>query len=105
MARQREPQLIVRFGGHAQAAGLTLRQTDLSAFGDAFAKAAEDTMPREALTRTVQTDGALEPQQVSLGLAQLLEARVWGAGFPAPLFCDTFALESQRVVGERGRSS
>lgn len=101
LVAKRHPGLIVRFGGHAQAAGLTLRADDLSQFGDAFAKAAEDTMPREALTRTVETDGALEPQQLSLGLAQLLEARVWGAGFPAPLFCDTFALESQRVVGER----
>lgn len=101
LVAKRAPGLIVRFGGHAQAAGLTLRESDLSRFGDAFAKAAEDTMPREALTRTVETDGALEPQQVSLGLAQLLEARVWGPGFPAPLFCDTFALESQRVVGEK----
>jgi single-stranded-DNA-specific exonuclease len=101
LVAKRAPGLIVRFGGHAQAAGLTLRTAELSRFGDAFAKAAEDTMPREALTRTVQTDGALEPQQVSLGLAQLLEARVWGPGFPPPLFCDTFALESQRVVGEK----
>jgi single-stranded-DNA-specific exonuclease len=101
LVAKRAPGLIVRFGGHAQAAGLTLRAAELSRFGDAFAKAAEDTMPREALTRTVQTDGALEPQQVSLGLAQLLEARVWGPGFPPPLFCDTFALESQRVVGEK----
>jgi len=101
LVAKRAPNLIVRFGGHAQAAGLTLREADLSLFRDAFATAAGDTMPREALTRTVETDGALEPQQVSLGLAQLLEARVWGPGFPAPLFCDTFALESQRVVGEK----
>ncbi len=101
LVAKRAPGLIVRFGGHAQAAGLTLRAADLSQFSDAFAKAAEETMPREALTRTVETDGTLEPQQVSLGLAQLLEARVWGPGFPAPLFCDTFALESQRVVGEK----
>ena len=101
LVAKRDPGLIVRFGGHAQAAGLTLRETDLSRFGDAFARAAEETMPREALTRTVETDGALEPQQFSLGLAQLLEARVWGPGFPPPLFCDTFAVESQRVVGEK----
>jgi single-stranded-DNA-specific exonuclease len=101
LVAKRTPGLIVRFGGHAQAAGLTLRAADLSSFRDAFARAAEDTMPREALTRTVETDGALESQQVSLGLAQLLEARVWGPGFPPPLFCDTFALESQRVVGEK----
>jgi single-stranded-DNA-specific exonuclease len=101
LVAKRAPGLIVRFGGHAQAAGLTLRAADLSRFSDAFARAAEETMPREALTRTVETDGELEPQQVSLGLAQLLDARVWGPGFPAPLFCDTFALESQRVVGEK----
>jgi single-stranded-DNA-specific exonuclease len=101
LVAKRAPGLILRFGGHAQAAGLTLRAADLDAFRAAFAQAAEDTMPREALTRTVETDGALEPQQVSLGLAQLLAGRIWGQGFPEPLFCDTFALESQRVVGEK----
>ena len=39
--------------------------------------------------------------EFSLGLAQLLEAGVWGPGFPPPLFCDTFKLESQRVVGDK----
>jgi single-stranded-DNA-specific exonuclease len=98
---KREPDLILRFGGHAQAAGLTLREADFARFAEAFARAAEDTMPAEALARTVETDGPLEPQQLSLGLAQLLEERIWGQGFPQPLFCDTFALESQRVVGEK----
>lgn len=101
LVAKRAPGLIARFGGHAQAAGLTLRKADLEAFRAAFARAAADTLPREALARTVETDGALEPQQVSLGLAQLLGERVWGQGFPEPLFCDTFALESQRVVGEK----
>jgi single-stranded-DNA-specific exonuclease len=49
----------------------------------------------------VETDGNLSAAELSLGLAQLLDAGVWGPGFPAPLFCDTFALESQRVVGEK----
>jgi single-stranded-DNA-specific exonuclease len=95
------PGLILRFGGHAQAAGLTLRETDLERFTELFADTAARIMPAEALARTVETDGALEPQQLSLGLAQLLEERIWGQGFPQPLFCDTFALESQRAVGER----
>jgi single-stranded-DNA-specific exonuclease len=93
--------LIVRFGGHAQAAGLTLREADLDKFRATLASVAEETMPREALTRTVETDGTLEPAQVSLTLAQLLEERIWGQGFPQPLFCDTFALENQRVVGQK----
>jgi len=101
LVSKRAPGLILRFGGHAQAAGLTLREADLERFREVFAAVAEETMPREALTRTVETDGALEPAQLSLGLAQLLEERLWGQGFPQPLFCDTFALESQRVVGDR----
>jgi single-stranded-DNA-specific exonuclease len=101
LVSKRAPGLILRFGGHAQAAGLTLREADLERFGEVFAAVAQETMPREALTRTVETDGALEPAQLSLGLAQLLEERIWGQGFPQPLFCDTFALESQRVVGEK----
>jgi single-stranded-DNA-specific exonuclease len=101
LVAKRAPGLILRFGGHAQAAGLTLREADLERFRDLFATVAGETMPREALTRTVETDGALEPSQISLGLAQLLEERIWGQGFPQPLFCDTFALENQRVVGEK----
>ena len=101
LVAKRAPGLILRFGGHAQAAGLTLREADLERFRELLAAVAEETMPREALTRTVETDGALEPAQLSLSLAQALEARIWGQGFPQPLFCDTFALESQRVVGEK----
>ncbi len=101
LVSKRAPGLIVRFGGHAQAAGLTLRESDIERFRTALAAVAEETMPREALTRTVETDGALDPAQVSLTLAQLLEERIWGQGFPQPLFCDTFALENQRVVGQK----
>ena len=101
LVAKRAPGLILRFGGHAQAAGLSLREADLERFREAFALAAAQTMPAEALTRTVETDGELEPQQMSLSLAQLLEARIWGQGFPQPLFCATFALENQRVVGEK----
>ena len=101
LVAKRAPGLLLRFGGHAQAAGLTLREAELERFRQAFSTVAEETMPREALTRTVETDGALEPAQLSLTLAQALEERIWGQGFPQPLFCDTFALESQRVVGEK----
>jgi single-stranded-DNA-specific exonuclease len=101
LVAKRAPGLLVRFGGHAQAAGLTLRAADFERFREALAEVAAATMPREALTRTVETDGNLGAGEVSLGLAQLLESGVWGPGFPAPLFCDTFVLESQRVVGEK----
>jgi single-stranded-DNA-specific exonuclease len=49
----------------------------------------------------VETDGALETGYHSLDVAQMLESQIWGQGFPAPLFCDSFTVEDQRVVGER----
>ena len=101
LVAKREPGLILRFGGHAQAAGLTLRERDFERFADAFERAAADTTPPEALAPVIETDGALDPAHVTLGVAQLLEQQIWGQGFPQPLFCDTFSVESQRVVGER----
>ena len=95
------PDLILRFGGHAQAAGLTIRERDYARFRAAFEQAASAMMPPEARERIVETDGALEPAYLTLEVATLLGGQIWGQGFPEPRFCDTFAVESQRVVGER----
>ncbi len=99
LVAKRAPNLILRFGGHAQAAGLTLREADFERFRETLIQVAAETLPPAALTRTVETDGGLTPSEMSLDLAQSLRGRLWGQGFPEPLFCDTFALESQRVVG------
>jgi len=101
LVAKREPGLILRFGGHAQAAGLTLRERDFERFADAFERAAADTIPPEALAPVIETDGTLDPAHLTLGVAQLVEQQIWGQGFPQPLFCDTFSVDSQRVVGER----
>ncbi len=95
------PDLILRFGGHAQAAGLSIREGDHARFREAFEAAATAMMPPEARERIVETDGALEPAYLTLETAALLGAQIWGQGFPEPRFCDTFAVDSQRVVGER----
>ena len=101
LVAKREPGLILRFGGHAQAAGLTLREREFERFAAAFERAAAEMIPPEALAPVLETDGALEPEHVTLGVAQLLEEQIWGQGFPQPVFCDTFSVENQRVVGER----
>ncbi len=101
LVAKRSPGLIARFGGHAMAAGLTIAETDLQRFGEAFEPAVDELLPAEARLRTVETDGALDHAQCTLEVARMLEAEIWGQGFPQPLFCDTFAVESQRVVGER----
>jgi single-stranded-DNA-specific exonuclease len=95
---KRDPGLIVRFGGHAQAAGLTIRESDLERFTSAFEAAAEGMIPAAALKRTVETDGELETAYLTLEVAQMMENQIWGQGFPQPVFCDTFDVESQRIV-------
>ena len=101
LVSKRSPGLIVRFGGHAMAAGLTIAESGYARFAEAFERSLEEMLPAEARLLTVQTDGALEAAHRTLEVARLLEAQIWGQGFPQPLFCDTFAVESQRVVGDK----
>jgi single-stranded-DNA-specific exonuclease len=101
LVAKRAPGLIVRFGGHAQAAGLTIAESEYPRFAGAFERALDETLPASARTRTVETDGSLQQAYYTLEIARMLDDGIWGQGFPQPLFCDTFAVESQRVVGER----
>jgi single-stranded-DNA-specific exonuclease len=101
LVAKRVPGLIQRFGGHAMAAGLTIGESDYEPFAGAFERAVDELLPLEARTRTIETDGSLDAPHFTLDVARMLEAQIWGQGFPQPLFCDTFAVETQRVVGER----
>jgi len=98
---KRAPGLIRRFGGHAQAAGLSIAAGDYERFAGEFERTVDELLPAHARLRVVETDGALDAMHCSLEVARLLDAGIWGQGFPQPLFCDTFAVENQRVVGER----
>jgi single-stranded-DNA-specific exonuclease len=101
LVSKRAPGLILRFGGHAQAAGLTIAESGYASFAQAFERALEELLPASARQHVVETDGGLETEHLTLNTAHMLEAEIWGQGFPQPLFCDNFAVEKQRVVGER----
>ena len=101
LVAKRSPGLLVRFGGHAMAAGVTLRESDFSRFRDLFSAVATELVDPADLTRTLETDGSLEAGYFSLEIARLLENEVWGQGFPAPLFLDEFEVEQQRVLKEK----
>jgi len=101
LVAKRAPGLLLRFGGHAAAAGLSLRAEDFARFAELFESVAGELLSPAQLKREIETDGSLEPAYLELGLAQLLEERIWGQGFPQPLFCDEFEVLSQRVVGEK----
>jgi single-stranded-DNA-specific exonuclease len=98
----RHPGLIARFGGHATAAGVSVRRGRLEAFRAAFEHEAGAALPAEAQPGMLPTDGALEPGELSLEVAEALwRAGPWGQGFGEPLFDGEFEVLSTRVVGER----
>ena len=101
LVAKRHPGLILRFGGHAMAAGLTIAESGYARFAAAFERSLDEMLPESARLHVVETDGALEAAHRTLEVARLIETQIWGQGFPQPLFCDTFAVESQRVVGDK----
>ena len=101
LVAKRAPGLLLRFGGHAMAAGLTIRADDFARFRELFATIAGELLDPADLTRTLPTDGPLESGYLSLEVAKLLESEVWGQGFPAPLFEDEFEVEQQRILKEK----
>jgi single-stranded-DNA-specific exonuclease len=101
LVSKRDPRLLVSFGGHAAAAGLTVRARDVDRFAAAFDAVVRELLDPATLASTLETDGPLEPEYATLPLAQALQAEVWGQGFPPPLFADEFEVESQRLVGDK----
>jgi single-stranded-DNA-specific exonuclease len=101
LVAKRAPGLLVRFGGHAMAAGATVNAENFEKFKALFAQVAGELLAPADLTRTLETDGNLEGGYFSLETARLLENEIWGQGFPAPLFMDDFDVEQQRVLKEK----
>ncbi len=98
----REPDLLVRFGGHALAAGLTLEERFLDRFSRAFDAEVARWTTRGTDADVIETDGELAADDIALSTAQALrEAGPWGQGFPEPTFDGEFEIRSARVIGER----
>jgi single-stranded-DNA-specific exonuclease len=98
---KRHPDLLLRFGGHAMAAGLAIPAGDLGRFAAAFEEVVRGLLTPADLECVLETDGALAVQDIDLRLAEMLERQVWGQGFAAPEFDDDFSVVEQRIVGER----
>ena len=98
---KRHPHLLQKFGGHAMAAGVSIREEHFDEFQSAFEAIAQSLLSPADLTRIIETDGALDATDFSLDIARSLEQQVWGQGFPQPLFDGEFTVQSQRVVGEK----
>ncbi len=101
LVAKRHPDLLLRFGGHAAAAGLTLREEQLPVFEHCFEEIARQLLSPADLHRVMETDGALESGYFNLEAARQLQREVWGQGFPQPLFDDAFTVESQKLLQEK----
>ncbi len=98
---KRHPGMLLRFGGHAMAAGCTIDEENLDAFEQSFSQVALEWLDAATLTRSLQTDGALSPEYRRVDLVDTLHAEVWGQGFAAPTFSEEVEVVSQRLVGEK----
>ena len=96
------PGLILKFGGHAMAAGLSLEEARFDEFRQRFAELVGEWLDADALQGVIWSDGELAAQELTLPTAELLrEAGPWGQAFPEPIFDGKFKLLQQRLVGER----
>jgi len=101
LAAKRTPGAVLRFGGHAMAAGLTLAQSQLEAFRASFDAAVRELADPGAFAPELLTDGPLAGESVDLGLIAAIDEAVWGQGFPAPVFCDDVEVVRQRLLKDR----
>lgn len=93
--------LVIKFGGHAMAAGLSIREVDFVAFKDAFDEEARRWLQPADLEATVVSDGEIR-ERVDVALTRrVLEGGPWGQGFPPPVFDGRFEILTQKIVGGR----
>jgi single-stranded-DNA-specific exonuclease len=101
LVAKRYPGVLLRFGGHAMAAGCTLAEENLATFEQGLAEVAQEWLDAATLTRRLETDGALKPEYLRAELVDTLHHEVWGQGFAPPTFSEELEVVSQRLVGEK----
>jgi single-stranded-DNA-specific exonuclease len=101
LVSKRHPNLILKFGGHAMAAGLTIPEQGLETFRRVFEEVSASLLTQADLDAVIEIDGSLSAHEVDWSVAEALDHQVWGQGFPPPLFGDAFIVKLQKVVGDR----
>jgi single-stranded-DNA-specific exonuclease len=101
LVAKRHPGVLLRFGGHAMAAGCTLNEDQLDTFEQGLSEVAQEWLDAATLTRRLETDGALKPEYRRPDLVDTLHHEVWGQGFAAPTFSEELEVVSQRLVADK----
>ena len=101
LVAKRYPGVLLRFGGHAMAAGCTITEENFDQFEQGLAEVALEWLDAATLTRRLETDGPLAPEYRRVDLVDTLHKEVWGQGFAPPVFSEEVEVVSQRLVGEK----
>ena len=101
LVAKRHPGVLIRFGGHAMAAGCTIAEAHFDAFDAGLRAVASEWLDAATLARTLLSDGPLDAQYFNPETVRTLDSHVWGQAFEAPVFSDEVEVISQRLVGER----
>jgi single-stranded-DNA-specific exonuclease len=101
LVAKRYPGVLLRFGGHAMAAGCTIAEENLDQFEQGLSEVALEWLDAATLTRRLVTDGPLAAEYRRVDLVDTLHKEVWGQGFAPPMFCEEVEVVSQRLVGEK----
>jgi len=101
LVSKREPGLILKFGGHAMAAGLTIRKSDFEKFDACFQEVASGLLTEELLERHHIHDGVLQASEFTPEIGDLIAEEIWGQGFPQPVFYGEFEIIQQSLMKEK----
>lgn len=101
LVAKRHPGVLLRFGGHAMAAGCTVAREKFEIFERALAEVAREWLDAATLTRRLDTDGPLAAEYLRVDLVDTLHREVWGQGFAPPTFSEEVEVISQRLIGEK----
>ena len=101
LVSKREPGLILKFGGHAMAAGLTIRKSDFEKFDTCFQEVASGLLTEELLERHHIHDGTLQTSEFTPEIGDLIAEEIWGQGFPQPVFYGEFEITQQSLMKEK----
>ncbi|RZL95162.1 MAG: single-stranded-DNA-specific exonuclease RecJ [Variovorax sp.] len=101
LVAKRHPGVLLRFGGHAMAAGCTVAAEHFGTFAQAMATVAQEWLDAATLTRRLDTDGPIAREYMRVDLVDTLHREVWGQGFAPPTFSEEVEVLSQRLVGEK----